>query len=127
MYWSGWLTGWKLYVAVLLGFVLLGLFKVFGGVQQGPFHFWEGFAWLFPWLGGLALTSYLGNFPEKSAGAGNLGLLNFEWSALILAALSVLVYLIANKVCLSTETVQEHIEQSRNEAAVEDEELGAAP
>jgi len=124
VYWSGWLTGWKLYVAVMFGFVLLGIFKVFGGVQQGAFHFWQGFAWLGPWLGGLALISYLGNFPEKSAGAGNLGWLNFEWSALLLAALSVLVYAIANKVCLSTEIVQEHIEQSKKEAAVEDEELG---
>ena len=127
VYWSGWLTGWKLYVAVLLGFVLLAVFKVFGGVRQGAFHLWQGLAWLFPWLGGLALISYLGNFPEKSAGAGNLGLLNFEWSALILAGLSVLVYVIANMVCLSTEIVEEHIEQSRKEAAVEDAELGTAP
>ena len=73
------------------------------------------------------MISYLGNFPEKSVGAGNLGLLNFEWSALILVGLSVLGHVIADKVCLSTEIVLEHIEQSRKEAAVEDEELGAAP
>ncbi|MGI8459020.1 MAG: APC family permease [Propionibacteriaceae bacterium] len=127
VYWSGWLTGWKLYIAVLLGFVLLGLFKAFGGVRQGNFHFRQGFSWLFPWLGGLALISYLWNFPEKSVGAGNLGLLNFEWSAVLLAILSVIVYVIANKVCLSPEIAQEHIEQSRAEAAVEEEELGAAP
>ena len=127
VYWSGWLTGWKLYLSVLLGFVLLGLFKIFGGVRQGPFHFWQGFVWLFPWLGGLALISYLGNFPEESAGAGNLGVLGFESSAFLLAALSVLVYLIANKVCLPSETVREHIEQSKEEAAVEDAELGTAP
>ncbi len=127
VYWSGWLTGWKLYIAVLLGFVLLGLFKAFGGVRQGAFHFRQGISWLFPWLSGLALISYLGNFPEKSVGAGHLGLLNFEWSALILAGLSVLLYVIANKVCLSPEIAQEHIDQSKKEAAVEDEELGAAP
>ncbi len=126
VYWSGWLTGWKLYVVVMLGFVLLAIFKAFGGVRQGAFHFWQGFSWLFPWLDGLALISYPGNFPEKSAGAGNLCLLNFEWSALILAVLSVVVYVIANRVCLSTEIVQEHIEQSRQEAAVEEEEIGAA-
>ncbi len=127
VYWSGWLTGWKLYIAVLLGFVLLGLFKIFGGVRQGPMHFWNGFAWLFPWLGGLALISYLGNFPEKAAGAGNLGLLNFEWSALILGGLSVLVYVIANKVALPTEVVLENMEESRKEAALEEAELGAEP
>jgi hypothetical protein len=121
------LTGWKLYVAVLLGFVLLALLKVFGGVRQGAFHFWRGAAWLVPWLVGLALVSYLGNFPEKSVGAGNLGLLDFEWSALILAGLSVLVYVIANKVCLSSEEVLENIEQVKQEAAVAEEELGVAP
>ncbi len=124
VYWSGWLTGWKLYIAVLLGFVLLAVFKVFGGVRQGKFHFRQGFSWLFPWLGGLALVSYLGSFPDKSAGAGNLGVLNFGWSALILAALSVLVYVIALNVCLSPEDVNEHIEQFRREAQVEEEELG---
>lgn len=127
VYWSGWLTGWKLYLAVLLGFVLLALFKVFGGVRQGPLHFREGFAVLFPWLAGLALISFLGNFPEKSVGAGNLGMLNFEWSALLLAVLSLVVYVIANKVCLSTDAVLENIEQVEQEAAVEEEELGAAP
>lgn len=131
VHWPGWLTGGKLYIAVLLGFVLLALFKAFGGVRQGAFHFRQGFSglflWLFPWLGGLALISYLGNFPEKSVGAGNLGVLNFEWSALILAALSVLVYIMTNKVCLSSEEALEHIEQSQQEAAVEEEELGAAP
>lgn len=127
VYWSGWLTGWKLYLSVLLGFVLLAIFKVFGGVRQGAFHFWQGFSWLFPWLGGLALISYLGNFPEKSVGAGNLGIINFEWSALILAGLSVLVYVIANMCRLSPGIAQEHIEESRQEAAVEEEELGAGP
>ncbi|KRE61504.1 APC family permease [Nostocoides sp. Soil756] len=125
VYWSGWLTGWKLYLSVLVGFVLLGLFKVFGGVRQAPLHFWNGVSWLFPWLGGLALISYLGNFPEKSAGAGNLGVLNFEWSAVLLAALSVLVYVIATRVALPADAVVEHIEQSKEEAAVEDAELGA--
>lgn len=127
VYWSGWLTGWKLYVAVLLGFLLLGIFKLFGGVRPGALHFWQGFAWLFPWLAGLALISYLGNFPEKSVGAGNLGLLNFEWSALILAGLSVLVYVIANKVCLTADEIKENIEQAEQESAEEEEELGAAP
>ena len=127
VYWSGWLTGWKLYIAVLLGFVLLGVFRIFGGVRQGPMHFWQGFAWLFPWLAGLALISYLGNFPEEAEGAGNLGLLNFEWSALLLAGLSVVVYVIANKVALPTEVVLENIEHSAKEAAVEEQELGAAP
>ncbi|HET7388511.1 MAG TPA: APC family permease [Nocardioidaceae bacterium] len=125
VYWSGWETGWKLYVAVLLGFVLLAVFMLTGRVTAPKLDFIPGAAWLVPWLGGLCLISYLGSFPEKSAGAGNLGLINFEWAILILLGLSVLVYWIAHVVRLSPEDAAEHIDQSRVESQVEEEELAA--
>ena len=127
VFWSGWLTGWKLYIAVLLGFVVLGLFKMFGGVSAPSFEFKAGASWIVPWLGGLALISYLGTFPEKSAGAGNLGVLNFETGSLAILALSVAVYVIAYKVRLTPEAAAAHVEESRREAAIEEEELGSAP
>ncbi len=127
VYWSGWLTGWKLYVMVLIGFVLLGVFHVFGGVSAPTLDVKAGASWVLPWLGGLALISYLGNFPEKSVGAGNLGILNFEWSLVILLVHAVLVYVIAYKFRLSPEDAHEHIERSREESRIEEEELGAAP
>ncbi len=127
VYWSGWLTGWKLYVAVLLGFVLLGLFTVTGRVTAPKLDFKAGVAWLGPWLGGLALISYLGNFPDKSAGAGNLGIIDFGWAMVILFALSVVVYAIAYRVRLSPEEARQHIEQSRSEAEVEESDLAPAP
>ncbi len=127
VYWSGWLTGWKLYVAVLLGFVLLAVFSVTGRVTAPSLDLKSGMAWLLPWLGGMALISYLGNFPEKSAGAGNLGLIGFGWAMVILFGLSVLVYVIAHKVRLSPEEAAVHIEQSRAEAEVEESELAPAP
>jgi len=126
VYWSGWLTGWKLYIAVLIGFVLLGIFKVTGGVRTPNFDFKAG-AWILPWLGGLALISYLGTFPDKSAGAGNLGVINFEWAAVILFALSALVYVMAYKFRLTPEEAREHVEEARQESQVEEEEIGAAP
>jgi len=126
VYWSGWLTGWKLYVAVLIGFVLLGVFKVTGGVRTPSFDVKAG-AWVFPWLGGLALVSYLGNFPDKKVGAGNRGLINFEWAAVVLLLLSVGVYVMAQRFRLSPEAAERNIEESRAEAAVEEEELGATP
>jgi hypothetical protein len=76
--------------------------------------------WLVPWLVGLAVLSYLGNFPEQSAGAGNLGVLNFEWAIVLLLALSVAVHAIAFRFRLSPEEAAEHIELSRAESAVEE-------
>jgi len=127
VYWSGWLVNWKLFVAVLIGFVLLGVFHVTGQVSAPKLDFKAGAAWLLPWLGGLALISYLGNFPEKSAGAGNLGLFGFGWSFLIVAVFSVIVYAIAQATALHPDAAAEHIEQSRKESEVEEEDLGAAP
>ena len=36
VYWSGWTTDWKLFVAVLIGFVLLGVFHGTGQVKASP-------------------------------------------------------------------------------------------
>ncbi len=127
VYWSGWDIDWKLSVAVLLGFVLLVVFTVTGRVTAPKLDFKAGAAWVLPWLGGLALISYLGNFPEKSAGAGNLGWINFGWAFVILLALSIAVYALAQWAALSPEAAAEHIEASRAESAVEQEELAPAP
>ena len=127
VYWSGWLVNWKLFVAVLLGFVLLGVFHATGKVTAPRLDFKAGAAWLLPWLGGLALISYLGSFPEKSAGAGNLGLFSFEVSIPVILVFSVIVYAIALATALPTHEAEEHIEQSREEAAVEEKDLGVAP
>ncbi len=127
VYWSGWLVNWKLFIAVLIGFVLLAVFHVTGRVTAPKLDFKAGAAWLLPWLGGLALLSYLGNFPEESVGAGNLGLFNFAWSFLLVFVFSVVIYAIAQKTALHPTEAAEHIEQSRHEAEVEEEDLGAAP
>jgi len=125
VFWSGWDIVWKLMVAVLLGFVLLALFTVTGRVTAPKLDFVPGAVWLLPWLGGLTIVSYLGNFPDKSAGAGNTGWINFEWALLVTAVLTVVVYVLAYRFRLSPEEAQEHIEISRREAEITDQQLGA--
>jgi len=126
VYWSGWLVNWKLFVAVLIGFVLLAVFHATGRVTAPKLDFKAGAAWLIPWLGGLALISYLGSFPEKSAGAGNLGLFSFEVSIPVIFVFSLVVYAIALRTALSPEEAEQHIALSRKEAEVEEQELGTA-
>jgi amino acid transporter len=121
VYWSGWDIVWKLMVAVLLGFALLGVFMLTGGVRNPHLDLPSGAAWLLPWLGGMTLVSWLGKFPEPYA--GNLGVLDFGWSFVVVLALSVLVYWLAYRFRLSPQDARDHIENTEHEAAVTEEQL----
>lgn len=128
VYWAGWDVNWKLFVSVALGFVFLAVFHIFG--KDLPHLEWKaGATWALPWLGGLCLISYLGDYPDKktNAGAGNTHTIGFGWGFIVLLALTALVYWLALKVRLPQEQVEEHIKATKAEAAEEEEELGAAP
>jgi amino acid transporter len=124
IYWSGWDIVWKLMVSVMLGFAVLGIFTLTGKVSAPKMDFPSGASWLLPWLGGLTLISYIGNFPEDPR-KGNLGWLNFETSVAVILVFSVVIYLIAHAVRLSPEEAQENIDDVREEAKVEEAELGS--
>ncbi|HET8602624.1 MAG TPA: APC family permease [Marmoricola sp.] len=121
VYWSGWDIVWKLMVAVLLGFALLGLFLMTGKLEAPHLDFPSGAAWLLPWLGGMTLISWLGKFPEPYA--GNVGVLNFGWSFVVVFALSVGVYALAFRFRLPAAEAQRHINGTEREAAVTEEQL----
>jgi amino acid transporter len=122
VYWSGWDVDWKLMVAVLIGFVLLGVFTLTGQVHLPDLALGSGAVWVIPWLVGLTVISYLGSFPDP--GAGNRGILSFEGSAALVGVLSVVVYALAYRYRLSPEEAARHIEATEEEARVEDAELG---
>jgi amino acid transporter len=121
VYWSGWDVDWKLMVAVLIGFVLLGIFTLAGQVHLPDMAFTSGAVWVLPWLIGLTAISYLGSFPEP--GAGNRGVLGFEWSAVLIGLLSVAVYVLAYRFRLSPEEAARHIADAEEEADVTEEQL----
>ncbi|MGA9101412.1 APC family permease [Aeromicrobium sp.] len=116
VYWSGWIVVWKLMVAVLIGFVLLAIFMATGQLGERALDLRSGL-WVFPWLGGLTVISYLGDYGEGR------GVIGFGAAIPIIAALSVLVYVMAFVFRLSPEQAKAYIEESVDEAAVEDEEL----
>lgn len=108
-------------VAVLLGFILLGVFMVTGRVPSTGLDLVAGAAWLLPWLAGTTFISWLGSFPEPDA--GNLGKLDFEAALGAEFVLSALIYLLAYRFRLSPEESAKHIEISRREAEVTDDQL----
>ncbi|NUR07242.1 MAG: APC family permease [Nocardioidaceae bacterium] len=119
IYWSTWPVNWKLFVAVLIGFVLLGVFHLTGAVSADSYDFKHGASWTLPWLGGLALISYLGDY-------GGTGLIGFGWAFPVMFVFSAVIYAIAYATPLPVEEVEKHIEASRAEAAVEEEQLESA-
>ena len=120
VYWSGWTTVWKLMVAVLIGFVFLAGYVAAGRLRGTSLDVRSGL-WVFPWLAGLAVISYVGNYPEPAA--GNLEKLDFGLSAGLLLLLSIGVYALAYALRLPTEQAQSYIEDTVHEAKVEDEVL----
>jgi amino acid transporter len=85
VYWAGWHTNWKLFVAVLIGLALLALQLLFRRDKLPPMD-WAAGAWVLPWLGALALVSYLGSY-----GHGQ-GVLELGSGAAVLLAVSAVVY-----------------------------------
>jgi amino acid transporter len=75
--WSGWDINGKLFVAVPLGFVLLGVHELVHRGRTPQIDFRHGM-WVLSWLGGLCLISWIGSFPEPSKGASNLGVLDLN-------------------------------------------------
>ncbi|MGH2894191.1 MAG: APC family permease [Solirubrobacteraceae bacterium] len=113
VYWAGWDTNWKLYLAIVLGVALYGINVLFGR-ERLPRLDLRSAAFIVPWLGGLCLVSYLGNYPEQSIGAGNQAVfgtsgLALVWAALAILLLSAVSYVMAIALRLPTERVAEQI------------------
>jgi amino acid transporter len=112
VFWAGWTTDWKLFVAALLGFVLLGIASVTGQITSAM-EWRAGATWVLPWFAGLALLSWLGPY------GGGQDILPFGWSFLVIAVFSAIIFAIALAVRLQPAAVDEHVQASRQEASTE--------
>ena len=102
IYWSGWEVVWKLMVAVLLGYVLMGISRLtHANPVESPLD-WNAAIWLWPYLGGLTLISYLGQF---QGGRMNIP---FYWDMVVVAAWSLAVYYTAIRLRLPEAKVDEY-------------------
>jgi len=101
-YWSGWQTISTLMIALLVGFGLMGLARSLHLDLEPPPIEWASAAWLAPYLLGLTVVSYLGNFgpggilggigPFHDPLVGGTGAIPLWWDMACLTALSLLVY-----------------------------------
>ncbi len=115
IYWAGWTVIWKLLIAIALGFVLLAIARATNRSER-PLE-WRGALWLWLYLVGMAVISYLGSFGE------GLGAIPFGWDVIVVSVFSIAIYALAISVRLTPEEVQRHVADPSEEAEEVDEEL----
>ncbi|MEP9381316.1 APC family permease [Nocardioides sp. KR10-350] len=117
IYWTGWNTDWKLFVAILLGYALFAIHELISA-ETPPLELPSGAVWVIPWLAGLAIMSYVGDFD------GGQGWVGFWTSIIILVAFSVVIYYLGVRNALSREQIERHIAEAEEESVEEAAALG---
>jgi len=85
MYWTGFQVVWKLGVAMVIGYVLIGIWMAFDK-QREPLE-WKSAIWLPFYLVGFGILSWQGQF-----GPDNTGRMPAGWDLLIVAAFAVGIF-----------------------------------
>ena len=112
IYWAGWDTLWRLGVAIVLGYALLGSYAVHAirkGLPNAPQLDWRAAQWLPVYLVGMGVISWQGSFCAK-AGCGATGNIPLWWDIGLIAVFSLAVYYWAVAVGLRTEAIERNIE-----------------
>jgi len=113
IYWGGWDVDKKLFLTVLIGWVLLGAYPAISrghGERREHFELRSGL-WIVPWFGGLALVSWLGD-PDKHPHA-------FNWVFLINLGLSAVIFVLALRSRQPREAIERHLADATAEAGTE--------
>ena len=103
VFWSGWVTVWKLMIVVLVGYALMGASAALKLNDRRPAMDWAAAGWLFPYLIGMTVISYFGGF------GGGRGDLPLWWDLLVLTVFSVAIYYLAMARRLPAARVDEYV------------------
>ena len=113
---TGWAVIWKLIVAILIGFALLGVSTATDSNARKQSLDWRSAAWLWPYLLGMGAISYLSSFDTRTPSSipllglhGPRNELTFGWDILAVALFSLVVYAFAIRSRLPAEKALEYI------------------
>ena len=113
VYWTGWETNWKLFAAVAVGYLVLGLHYLFSDRSKiPPLQFKSGW-WMLLWLAGLTLLSLLGHY------GGGLDVLGFGWGEIGALVLSAATFSVAIRTRLRADEAVENVERTQVGAVAE--------
>jgi amino acid transporter len=109
IYWSGFLTVWKLGVVLVIGYVLLGI-SMAADKDRPPLD-WKSATWLPVWLIGLGIISWQGQYsgaPSTPAPLPPTNTFNipFWWDMVVVAVFSLVIYYWAMAIKLPRDEMQ---------------------
>jgi amino acid transporter len=100
VYWTGWETNWKVFLLAIAGLAVLAVVRASGQHQGGSLQA-KHMAWFWPYLAGLALISWLGNY------GNGLAILTHGLDLVLIVVLSLVIFRMALKMRLpDTESMQ---------------------
>ncbi|MEU1593252.1 APC family permease [Streptomyces sp. NPDC005708] len=107
IYWAGWDTLWRLGIAILLGYVLLGGYAWYAtrkNLQDAPRLDWKAAQWLPPYLVGMGLISWQGGF-------GGQNHIPLWWDIVVVAVFSLVIYNWARATASKPAEIEESIHE----------------
>jgi len=121
MYWAGWDQVWKMMAAVVIGYILLGVFQLTDArKRRAPrLDFGHGW-WVLVWFVGIVVVSYLGNYSgvEGQANTGQLGWYEFGGGVIANVILTIIVLGCAWFCQLPGHRVEEILNETEEDAVV---------
>jgi amino acid transporter len=120
IYWTGWTTLWKLYVALGVGaLVFIGNYVTAKPSGRPDMSGWRSSAWVLPWLVGMAVVDKLGQFK------GGNSTIPFWWDLVVVAGFSLAIYALAISTAQPSERVVESVEDELDDPEPEPEAAAA--
>ncbi|CAJ61642.1 MULTISPECIES: APC family permease [Frankia] len=109
IYWAGWRTNRALFAAIAVGLAVFGGYRVTRPAGRRADLEWRAAWWIGPWLGGLAVLSWLGQFSGR-------GVLPFWVDLALVASFSLAVFATAVRAAASTGVGRRQVEIARIQA-----------
>jgi amino acid transporter len=128
VYWAGWNTIFWLYLFIILGYVVFFAYQWSCPPERKLHLEWRAAAWIPPWLIGLGIISYLGQFPSSAPSSGwpfGITLLAkltipFWWDLVIIAVFSLAIFYLAVHLAQPQEYVTQAVAASEDEMGLDD-------
>jgi amino acid transporter len=121
VYFAGWSTIFWLYMLTLLGFIIFVIYQLSIPAERRTIIDWRAASWIIPWLIGLAIISWQGQYTSSPSTVFGLTLdptkhLPTWWDLLVIAAFSLAIFYWALTVTMSKAKVHAAVEEVEHEA-----------
>lgn len=109
--WSGWITDYKLGLAVILGIIIIGANALFNGNPIKPNWNLKAASWVLPYLLGVGLLTWGSAWGHADGAHAWFGGGAMWWDLVIMAIFSLVIYYWAQAVALPAEEIQATIDK----------------